>query len=428
MSSKPLFAAVRVQKIASMSTIRAAEAHGRRLDESSGKRVDASRTSMNLAASQYSPDDPLALESAYRSFRKATGAAEGKGAAIMAHAIAVISPEALADSGDPRDPNNPKVQALFDQAQAWARSEFGEDALVSARLDVDEKGAGVVDLYLCPTAMQSGGRGRKPKLTISVKSALERIAAENGQGRSYSALQDSWAGWASKHIDPRLQRGKPKRQTMREHVHADVLRGEAEKLERQAEKIASFVAEFARGQDVTRVVNDPENPGKLAFTRPNALSEERKKELRVQWRAVPKPLRESLRTITTERARVKEAQIKAEKVLAEAEKARKDAERLETRMRESVNEAFTACVNGELILSRKTLDAPWELKYSPDLLPQRRQELQMLGRFGALIVRILQSVFGMLDRQNVAMKDYAASLKKDDNDNYDLGWDNGPGM
>jgi hypothetical protein len=143
---------------------------------------------------------------------------------------------------------------------------------------------------------------------------------------------------------------------------------------------------------------------------------------------VPKPLRESLRTITTERARVKEAQIKAEKVLAEAEKARKDAERLETRMRESVNEAFTACVNGELILSRKTLDAPWELKYSPDLLPERRQELQMLGRFGALIVRILQSVFGMLDRQNVAMKDYAASLKKDDNDNYDLGWDNGPGM
>jgi hypothetical protein len=76
----------------------------------------------------------------------------------------------------------------------------------------------------------------------------------------------------------------------------------------------------------------------------------------------------------------------------------------------------------------RPLDAPWELKYSPALLPERRQELQMLGRFGHLIIRILKSVFGMLDRHDVAVKDYAASLKKDDNDNYDLGWDNGPGM
>lgn len=226
-------AAIRVQKIASMSTIRAAEAHGRRLDEASSKRVDASRSCLNLAASQYSPDDPLALEAAYRGFRKATSAAEGKGAAIMAHMIAVISPEVLAEAGDPRDPNNPKVRALFEQAQAWAQAEFGEKSLVAARLDVDEAGAGVVDLFVCPTAMQAGGRGRKPKLTISVKSGLEAVAAKNGNKRSYSAIQDSWGDWASQHIDPRLKRGKPKRETMRQHVHADLLKDGFEELKRR---------------------------------------------------------------------------------------------------------------------------------------------------------------------------------------------------
>lgn len=224
-------AAIRVQKIKSMSTIRAAEAHGRRLDEASSRRVDASRTALNLAASQYSPDDPLAVEAAYRGFKKATGAVEGKGAAIMAHMIAVISPEVLAETGDPRDPNNPKVRALFEQAQAWARSEFGDESLVASRLDVDEAGAGVVDLFVCPTAMQAGGRGRKPKLTISVKSGLEAVAAKNGNKRSYSAIQDSWGEWASQHIDRRLKRGKPKRETMLQHVHADILREEYEKLD-----------------------------------------------------------------------------------------------------------------------------------------------------------------------------------------------------
>ena len=226
-------AAIRVQKIKSMSTIRAAEAHGRRLDEASSRRVDASRTALNLAASQYSPDDPLALEAAYRGFRKATGAVEGKGAAIMAHMIAVISPEVLAETGDPRDPNNPKVRALFEQAQEWARSEFGDESLVASRLDVDEAGAGVVDLFVCPTAMQAGGRGRKPKLTISVKSGLEAIAAKNGNKRSYSAIQDSWGEWASQHIDRRLKRGKPKRETMLQHVHADILREEYEAIDRR---------------------------------------------------------------------------------------------------------------------------------------------------------------------------------------------------
>lgn len=246
MTSKPLFAAARVQKLASMASIRAAEAHGRRTDETAAKRVDPARTPLNLAASQYSPDDPLALEAAFRAFKAKTGAVEGKGAAIMAHVIAVISPEALRDAGDPRDPQNPKVQALFREAQAWARAEFGEESLIAARLDVDEAGAGVVDLYLSPTAMQSGGRGRKEKLTISVKTALEGIAKREQvrQGlekppRSYSALQDAWSLWAAEKIDRRLQRGKPKREAMREHVHADLFRERVQELNAREADLAA---------------------------------------------------------------------------------------------------------------------------------------------------------------------------------------------
>lgn len=72
-------AAIRVQKINSLSTVRTAEAHGRRLDDASSKRVDASRSSLNLAASQYSPDDPLALEGAYRAFKRLQGPLRAKG-------------------------------------------------------------------------------------------------------------------------------------------------------------------------------------------------------------------------------------------------------------------------------------------------------------------------------------------------------------
>ncbi|MFT8932792.1 MAG: hypothetical protein ABF976_13310 [Acetobacter syzygii] len=48
-------AAIRVQKIASMSTIQAAEVHGRRHDEPSSKRVNACRSSLNLEDSKKPP-------------------------------------------------------------------------------------------------------------------------------------------------------------------------------------------------------------------------------------------------------------------------------------------------------------------------------------------------------------------------------------
>lgn len=219
-----MFAAVRCVRISSIGQMRAIENHGRRLDDASARRVDPARTSQNLAASPYSPEDPLAVVDAFKAFKATTGAVEAKSGAIGLHVLAIVSPELIREAGDLHDPNNPVNRRLFQQAQDWAKATFGADSLVAARLDVDEKGGGVVDLVVCPTAIKQGGRGRKPKLTISPRDALAKIQQEHGAKRSFAALQDSWTNHAREHVDPRLKRGQPKEETGRKHVLADALR------------------------------------------------------------------------------------------------------------------------------------------------------------------------------------------------------------
>lgn len=408
-------AAIRVQKIKSMSTIRAAEAHGRRLDEASSKRVDASRSSLNLAASQYSPDDPLALEAAYRGFRKATGAAEGKGAAIMAHMIAVISPEVLAETGDPRDPNNPKVRALFVQAQAWAQAEFGEESLVAARLDVDEAGAGVVDLFVCPTAMQAGGRGRKPKLTISVKSGLEAVAAKNGNKRSYSAIQDSWGEWASQRIDRHLRRGKPKRETMRQHVHADLVREEYEKLDRlkaeldqreheiaeKERKTADFINEMARDNVRFKLMDDGQIKSQMRLS----LSEERRAELVEAKRSFSPAVWEILRATTT--------------LQTQAREAKKAAHDATIKAMQAGAEAF---YHREVIGAEEAPETGWKIHYSSRLTEQRRGVLSaILEPFRAIVAPFIAAI-------SRAVRGWEVTAEEVAEERNDSGWNYGPGM
>jgi len=400
-------AAIRVQKINSLSTVRAAEAHGRRLDDASSKRVDASRSSLNLAASQYSPDDPLALEGAYRAFKKATGASEGKGAAIMAHMIAVISPEVLAESGDPRDPNNPKVRALFEQAQAWARSEFGGTSLVAARLDVDEAGAGVVDLFVCPTAMQSGGRGRKEKLTISVKSGLEAVAAKNGNKRSYSAIQDSWGDWASQRIDPRLKRGKPKRETMREHVHADLVREGFEELERRTAELDQRERETSEKERKTTIFldallkDDVRIVGKGPVTK-TSLSTERKAEVIAAGAAISPAMK---------------------RILLNATKAQQlAAERGHNAILEAMQTGAEAFYKREIIGADQTEETGWKINYSDQVPEQRRGVL-------AKIVEPFRFVVGpLIAAISRTVQEWGVTVEEVANERHDNGWNYSPRM
>ena len=224
------FAAVRVQKIMGLRGMQSIENHGRRLDPASAARVDPSRTQDNLAWS--CSDDPLAVVEAFRQRKAETGAKEYRGSPLGLHVLCIVSPEWLQAAGDLHDPGNDRNQRLFQAARDWGDQTFGPGAVVAARMDMDESGGGVVDLVIVPIS-EVKQRG-KVKNQISVNKAYE---AAFGGGRVFSKMQDSWAGFAKAHLDSVIERGKPKEETGRDHVHADIYRPIVQEAERQAEAI-----------------------------------------------------------------------------------------------------------------------------------------------------------------------------------------------
>lgn len=158
-----LFACVRVKKISTKAALRSAERHGLRLDDASARRVDRSRTASNLAESAYLADKPLELVNIFDTFKAKTGAVEGGGrATIMLHLLCIVSPEILGPDTDWHNPQNSMNKRLFEQAQCWARNEFGSESLLAARLDVDEAGVDAVDLFICPPwRVRRAGCGRE---------------------------------------------------------------------------------------------------------------------------------------------------------------------------------------------------------------------------------------------------------------------------
>lgn len=243
---KPIFAAIRCKRLRSIAMIVAAEKHARREDQSCGRRLlegrhmFADRTADNLA---WSPtEDPLAIYDAFKNRKKEAGASERKGSALGLHLLAVVSPELIKESGDLHDPDNPVNQRIFEQAKVWAEQEFGAGSLIHARMDMDEKGGGVVDLVVVPVHQQTI-RG-KTKNIISTRKALADISDRWGDYRSFSAMQNSFADFARKNIDERIVRGVPKEISDALHYEPAVLRErddevlEREQLaERQEEQI-----------------------------------------------------------------------------------------------------------------------------------------------------------------------------------------------
>lgn len=236
-NQKPIFASVRCKRLNSIAMIVAAEKHARREDEScrnrlsEGKHMFHDKTKDNLA---WSPcGDPLAIYDSFKQRKKESGASERKGSALGLHLLAIVSPELIKESGDLHDPNNPVNQRIFEQSKAWAEQEFGAGSLIHARMDMDEKGGGVVDLVVVPVHEQTI-RG-KTKNIISTRKALSQVSDRWGDKRSFSALQNSFADYAKHHIDDRIVRGVPKEISDALHHTPDVLRNKDEELsERQS--------------------------------------------------------------------------------------------------------------------------------------------------------------------------------------------------
>lgn len=147
---------------------------------------------------------------AFKAHKSAHGIkTERKGAALGLHLLVGVSPEWLAEDGDPRDLSNPRVAELIDHATRWAESWMGSGAVWAVRYDTDEAGAGVVDILASPIRENRAGKAKAGKPSISVNKALKELQEAHGERTSYAAMQTSWADYARAHLDPALQRGQP---------------------------------------------------------------------------------------------------------------------------------------------------------------------------------------------------------------------------
>lgn len=256
-TEKTLFAAVRVRRITSLQHLNACAIHGRRKDPSAIKRCDKSRTGQNIATSDYSTD-PLDLIGAFKERKRQSGAKEYGKSPLGLHALCIVSPEVIRAGGDLHDPENPLNQSLSAEAKRWAESEFGEGSVIATRLDVDESGGGVVDLFIVPVREMSM-RG-KTKPIISVNKALAEIAERHGRRKSYQALQDSWSEHA-KVLNHDIKRGKEKTVSGDDYQPPEIFTRRIEQVLSDARTRADKIILRARNKAKT-IKEDAEKRGK----------------------------------------------------------------------------------------------------------------------------------------------------------------------
>lgn len=222
--------------------IASAESHAKRQDPVAQSRVVRDSPPIAWSKAMELPSflggGPLDYVAAFGAHKRLTKAEERSKAALAMEFKAVVSPDWLAETGDPRDAANPRVQQLVAEAKEWAESWGGAGAVWAVRYDTDEKGAGVVDLFMSPVREQRHKSG-KSKTVISCRKAKEELLAteralDASIRTSGAAMQSSWARWCQQKLDARLERGQPKEETGREHVHADLYAKTAEEARRAA--------------------------------------------------------------------------------------------------------------------------------------------------------------------------------------------------
>ncbi|KXV42543.1 hypothetical protein AD936_11840 [Gluconobacter japonicus] len=232
----------------------------------------------------------------------------------------VVSPEWLAETGDPHDAANPRVQQLVEEAKAWAESWGGGGAVWGVHYDTDERGSGVVDLFMSPVREQRHKSG-KSKAAISCRKAKEKLLAseralEPDLKTSGAAMQSSWVRWARERLDRRLERGKPKIETGAVHQNADLYariaeQKEADLLRREQKAQAvregshQFAAAFRAGE-VRKVGPSAKVPDRLGWWSAKDMPEARREELRTAWRLTPAPVRKVLSEVSSAARAVEE--------------------------------------------------------------------------------------------------------------------------
>jgi hypothetical protein len=161
--------------------------------------------------------DPKDYRALYHLSKRHRRFSEREGAAIGLHLLVGVSPSWIKAAGSLHDTENPRNKELLDAAVAWVESWAGARSVIGARLDLDEAGGGVVDVFVVPVFEQKHKSG-STKLTVSINKALTRLQATHETDYSYEALQTSWHAWAQENLDPDLQRGEPAYKTNRVHL------------------------------------------------------------------------------------------------------------------------------------------------------------------------------------------------------------------
>lgn len=312
MKPKHPFAFVRANRIRSIQDLTAMQNHARRLDEAGRSRIRPGAQKCagldwppQLAPTENNPG--RGYVQAFRDLKKRTGAGERKNAPLGVHLLVGVSPEWIAAAGDLHSPANPRNRQLIEQAVTWANG-WSNGGVFSARLDLDEAGGGVIDLFVAPIEEQRHKSGRS-KPVISVNKALERLAIEHTGRRSqhYAALNTSWAEHASTHLDANLRRGISKEVTQREHLPINEFKRVQDQLAADRQKLAEREAAVAAKEKeleakLTGLEHGIEllSSGKLQYTNGKWTAPPSSKEaLRPIWR-VFRPIAQKIADLQTE--------------------------------------------------------------------------------------------------------------------------------
>jgi hypothetical protein len=247
------FASARVFHIDTWGYVETQRAHAFR----EGKHLESVRPGAipqdGWAYSPVTPGEPRDYVRAFQAVPQHFQARYRTSAPLGVHILLYVTPAWIEETGDLHAKDNPRNQMLYQVAQDFVRDIPG---LVAARMDLDEAGGGVVDIFLAPVfprqsrLRKDGTRGSDiPEISVSKLGTLWRT--HSGERVGFSGLQTLWAEYCGKVLDPRLERGRRKSETGREHLsvpeykaageRAAAMNAEAEAIMERAQQIAAEV-------------------------------------------------------------------------------------------------------------------------------------------------------------------------------------------
>ncbi|GMN01654.1 hypothetical protein [Erythrobacter sp. MTPC3] len=332
-----LSGAVRVQQL-KLSDLTMAEKHGKRMDATSRAR----RTSRDAPLSTTG----LNLQKLHRYHLKDTFVPKAKSKAM--HVI-IQFPKDLVDGEKPA--------LMLRHARAFVEDVFGPDAIFADRVDRDEKGRHIVDIFIAPKYMKITKHQQKIAVTMSrhLKALAvkhDRPTTPRGTGH---ALQDALFAYFRDVMKlPGVQRGSPKTIAGPDWLSAEQLREqelqeqrselqrERSELERSARSVAEQEKQAASASEETeekrRAAREDRDLAKAELEKAKRDADTRRREADAERERQAEADRMARTEMELQQAEllVSAANANSEAV-AERDRAKKLAEQLESEKREISN-------------------------------------------------------------------------------------------